>query len=290
VNLLKAIPPPGLVLLAIVAIQVGAALAFYLFDSLGANGTVSTRIVISALVLALLARDNIRTFGATFRTYWLLLLAFGVCLAAMNIFFFQALARIPLSTVVAIDFMGPLGVAVFTSRRLSHFAWIALAVIGIALLSPLTGVQLDIIGVAFAACAGMCWALFIILASRVGKCVPGNDGLAIAMIVAAIVMIPFALPVVSTFAANPLLILAIFGVALLSTVIPMSLEFEALKHLPARTYGILVSLEPGVAAIVGAVLLGERLNFQGIIAITCVIVAAIGITASDSKNATQGVS
>ncbi|MFT6308839.1 MAG: inner membrane transporter RhtA [Halioglobus sp.] len=278
---LKAIPPPGLVLIAIVAIQVGAALAAHLFPTLGAVGTVAIRIIISAFVLVFFARSRIQTFTQTFRENWRLLLGFGLCLAAMNVFFYQAIARIPLATTVAIEFMGPLGVAVLNSKKMSHFAWIALAAIGIALFSPLTGVDLDMVGVMFALMAGIGWALFIVIASRVGQRIPGSDGLAIAMVIAAIVMIPFAIPVLPILVFNPLILFAAIGVALLSTTIPMTLEFEALKHLPARTYGVLVSLEPGVAATVGALLLGERMGVQGMIAVSCVVVAAIGITVTD---------
>jgi inner membrane transporter RhtA len=281
VTFLKAIPPPGLVLIAIVAIQVGAALAAHLFPTLGAVGTVAIRIIISAFVLVFFARSRIQTFTQTFRENWRLLLGFGLCLAAMNVFFYQAIARIPLATTVAIEFMGPLGVAVLNSKKMSHFAWIALAAIGIALLSPLTGVDLDMVGVMFALMAGIGWALFIVIASRVGQRIPGSDGLAIAMVIAAIVMIPFAIPVLPILVFNPLILFAALGVALLSTTIPMTLEFEALKHLPARTYGVLVSLEPGVAATVGALLLGERMGVQGMIAVSCVVVAAIGITVTD---------
>jgi inner membrane transporter RhtA len=281
VTFLKAIPPPGLVLIAIVAIQVGAALAAHLFPTLGAVGTVAIRIIISAFVLVFFARSRIQTFTQTFRENWRLLLGFGLCLAAMNVFFYQAIARIPLATTVAIEFMGPLGVAVLNSKKMSHFAWIALAAIGIALLSPLTGVDLDMVGVMFALMAGIGWALFIVIASRVGQRIPGSDGLAIAMVIAAIVMIPFAIPVLPILVFNPLILFAAIGVALLSTTIPMTLEFEALKHLPARTYGVLVSLEPGVAATVGALLLGERMGVQGMIAVSCVVVAAIGITVTD---------
>jgi inner membrane transporter RhtA len=281
VTFLKAIPPPGLVLIAIVAIQVGAALAAHLFPTLGAVGTVAIRIIISAFVLVFFARSRIQTFTQTFRENWRLLLGFGLCLAAMNVFFYQAIARIPLATTVAIEFMGPLGVAVLNSKKMSHFAWIALAAIGIALFSPLTGVDLDMVGVMFALMAGIGWALFIVIASRVGQRIPGSDGLAIAMVIAAIVMIPFAIPVLPILVFNPLILFAAIGVALLSTTIPMTLEFEALKHLPARTYGVLVSLEPGVAATVGALLLGERMGVQGMIAVSCVVVAAIGITVTD---------
>jgi inner membrane transporter RhtA len=284
VTFFSVIPPPGLVLLAIVAIQLGAALAAHLFPILGPNGTVAIRILISAFVLVFFARNRIFTFAHTFRENWALLLGFGLCLASMNIFFYQAIARIPLGTTVAIEFMGPLGVAVLNSRKLSHFAWITLAAVGIALLSPLTGVKLDMMGVMFALLAGLGWALFIIIAGHVGKQIPGSDGLAIAMVIAAIVMIPFAIPAIPTLVFNPLILLAAIVVALLSTTIPMTFEFEALKHLPARTYGVLVSLEPGVAAMVGALLLGERMGAQGMVAVACVVVAAIGITVTDNKS------
>ena len=278
------VPPPALVLLAIVAIQVGAALAAHLFPILGASATVAIRLIISALVLGFFARHRLKTFGPTFHAHAPILIGLGLCLVSMNLFFYQALARIPLGATVAIEFLGPLGLAVLTSRKASHFAWIALAGLGIALLSPLTGVNLDMLGVFFALLAGLGWALFVVLAGRVGKLIPGSDGLAIAMIVAAITMIPLALPVASTLFFNPLILLAVIAVALLSTTIPMTLEFEALKHLPARNYGILVSLEPAVAAIVGALLLGERIGIQGLVAVSCVVIAAIGITLSDNQS------
>lgn len=152
----------------------------------------------------------------------------------MNFFFYQAIARIPLGAAVAFEFIGPLSVAVLASRRLIHFAWVTLAALGIVLLSPFTGAELDSLGIMFALLAGTAWAFFIILARRAGDRVSGNDGLAIGMIIAAISMIPFAVPVV-----------------------------------------------PVVAALVGALLLGERLGVQGMIAVACVVVAAIGITVTD---------
>jgi len=277
-------PPPGLLLLSIVSIQVGAALATHLFPILGAAGTVAMRIIFSALLLGLAARSRLRTFTQTFVSHWGLLLLFGLCLAAMNFFFYQAIARIPLGAAVAFEFVGPLSVAALTSRRLSHFAWIALAALGIALLSPLSGVDLDPIGITFALLAGIGWALFIVLAARVGNRIPGNDGLVMGMAVAALLMIPFAAPVVTTLVSKPLVLLAALGVALLSTTIPFSLEFEALKRMPPRTYGVLVSLEPGVAVVVGLLVLGERIGLQGTVAVACVVVAAIGITVSDRRS------
>jgi len=281
---INAIPPPGLVLLSIVAIQIGAAIAINLFPVIGANGTVAVRIIISALLLGIAARSGLRALCQTFVRHWQLLTVFGLCVAAMNLFFYQSIARIPLGAAVAFEFIGPLGVAAFASRRLSHFGWIALAAVGIVLLSPLSGLELDPLGICFALLAGAGWGLFIILAGRVGTRVPGNDGLAIGMAVAAITMIPFAAPVVGELVLNPIILLAAFGVALLSTTIPFTLEFEALKRLSPRNYGILVSLEPAVAAMVGAWLLEERIGLQGMIAVTCVVIAAIGITLSDNHD------
>ena len=283
-SLMDVIPPPGLVLLAIISIQVGAAIAKQLFPVLGAQGTVAIRIIFSAILLLLVARGRVRSYGQTFAENWGLLLIFGLCMAVMNFFFYMAIARIPLGTAVAIEFIGPLGVAVASSRRVSHFAWVALAAIGIALMSPLSGVNLDKLGVLFALLAGVGWALFIILAARLGERVPGNDGLTIGMVIAAIIMIPFAVPVVSDLFFDPLILLACFGVALLSTTIPLTLEYAALKRIPKRTYGVLVSVEPAVAAMAGVLLLGELLDLQGMIAIACVVIAAIGITISDGRS------
>ena len=282
-SLLDAIPPAALVLFAITSVQVGAAIAKHLFPVLGAQGTVAIRIIISALLLVLAARGRVKSYARIFVRNWKLLLTFGACMAAMNFFFYMAIARIPLGTAVAIEFIGPLGVAVFTSRRLIHFVWVALAAIGIILLSPLSGVNLDTLGIVFALLAGLGWACFIIFAAQLGERVSGNDGLTIGMLIAAVVMIPFAVPVIPELIADPLILLAGFGVAVLSTTIPLTLEYAALKRMPKRNYGVLVSAEPAVAAIAGVLLLGEYLGFQGMFAIACVVVAAIGITISDGR-------
>ena len=283
-TLLDTMSPVGLVLFAIISIQVGAAIAKHLFPVLGAQGTVAIRIIISALLLVLAARGRVKTFARLFATNRRILLIFGLCVATMNFFFYMAIARIPLGTAVAIEFIGPLSVAVFNSRRLSHFAWVALAAIGIVLLSPLSGINLDTLGILFALLAGACWASFIILAARLGARMSGNDGLTIGMVIAAIIMIPFAVPVIPDLIFNPHILLMSFGVALLSTTVPLTLEYTALKRIPSRTYGVLVSVEPAVAALAGAVLLGEYLGLQGIVAITCVVVAAMGITYSDGRS------
>ena len=282
-SMMNAIPPQGLLLLSIISLQVGAGLAVHLFPVLGAEGTVAVRIIFSAFLLAIVARTRIQTFVQIFTSNWRILLVFGLCIAAMNLFFYLAIARIPLGAAVAIEFIGPLGVAAFTSRRMIHFAWVALAALGIVLLSPLSGQDLDFPGMIFALLAGGGWALFIVLAGRVGNRVSGNDGLAIGMAIAAITMIPFATPVLGDLVSNPLILLAAFAVAILSTTIPFTLEFVALKRISARHYGVLVSVEPAVAAMVGVLMLGERIGIQGGVAVTCVVIAAIGITVSDGQ-------
>jgi inner membrane transporter RhtA len=280
---LNGAPAPALVLLAITAMQMGAGLAKQLFPALGADGTVAVRVVVSALMLLLICRSRITFFAQALRQHWRVLTLFGLAIAAMNFFFYQALARIPLGAAVAIEFVGPLGLAALTSRRVSHFAWVGLAALGIFLMSPLSGVELDSIGIAFALLAGLFWATFAGMAGKVSRLVSGHDGLVLGMGVAALALLPVGIPVVGTLVTDPMLLAAGVGVALLSTTIPFLFEFEALKRIPARTYGVLVSVEPGVAALIGALWLNEKLGLQSMIAIGLVVVAAIGISASDQK-------
>ena len=282
-RLMGSIPPTGLLLLAIVSIQLGAAIATNLFPVLGSEGTVAIRIIISALLLGLAARGRARKFASLFVRDWGLLLTYGLCIAVMNFFFYKAISLIPLGAAVAIEFVGPLGVAAWASHRPGHFACVGLAGLGIVLLSPLAGVDLDVLGIVYALMAGAGWACFVLLTRRVSLRVSGNDGLAIGMAIAAISMIPFAVPVASDLVSNPVVLLTALGVALLSTTLPFTLEFEALKRLSNRAYGIIVSAEPAVAAMIGALLLGERIGVQGMLAVACVVGAAIGITVTDGR-------
>lgn len=280
---LAGMPPALLVLLAVLSLQLGAGLATQLFPLLGAQGTVALRIILSAVLLALAAGGAALSFHRAFWQNWRILTLFGVCVASMNMLFYLAIDRIPLGAAVACEFVGPLTVAALNSRKLRHFGWILLAAAGIVLISPVSGTDLDTVGVLYALLAGVGWAMFIVLARRVGTLMPGNDGLAIGMIIAALLMIPFLVPVTSQLLVSPLLLVAGLGVALLSTTIPFVLEFAALKRLPARTYGVLVSIEPGVAALVGVALLGERPGLQEIFAIACIIVAAVGMSVFEDQ-------
>lgn len=276
-------PAPALILLAITAMQLGAGLAKHLFPALGAQGTVAVRVAFSAVFLLYLGRSRLAFLGPAFVANWRLLTLFGLAIAGMNFFFYQALARIPLGTAVAIEFIGPLGLAAITSRRASHFAWVALAAAGIFLMSPLSGVALDTRGMLFALLAGVFWATFAGLAGRVGQKTDGHDGLILAMTVAALTLLPMGMPIATQLVSSPTLLAAGVGVAILSTTIPFLLEFEALKRIPARTYGILVSVEPAVATLIGMIWLNEFLGWQSLAGIVCVVIAATAISLADRQ-------
>ena len=277
-------PPHLMILLAVVTIQLGAAVSIHLFPVIGVEGTVAVRITFSAIILGLFVRRSPQVLISAFFRHWQLLLIFGLCLAMMNFFFYKAIERIPLGVAVAVEFAGPLSVSAFTSKKRSHLAWVALAAAGILLLTPLSGAELDWLGVVFAACSGVGWGTFAVLSRRVSARLNNNDGLVIGMSLAALVMTPFVIPAIPVLIVQPKFLLVGFAVALLSTAIPFLLEFKALKRLSAATYGVLVSVEPAVAALVGAVLLSERIGLRGLCAVICVVVAAIGVTASDMRD------
>jgi len=276
-----AVPPPGLLLISIVSIQLGAAVAVNLFPVLGPVGTTFLRLAFAAVLLVVATRHTINR--STARHAGMLLL-YGTILAVMNLSFYGAIARIPLGIAVAIEFVGPLGLAAATSRRFRDFAWIGLAVLGIALLTPEIGSALDPLGVALAGAAGLCWAGFAVMSQRVGRAVPGSSGLAIGSVVAALVVLPVELAAGGLPNLDLGLLVAALAVAVLSTALPWSLEFEALKRMSARAYGIVVTLEPAVAAMVGALLLGQAIGVQGLLAVACVTIAALGVTISDRRD------
>lgn len=271
----KTVPPTSLVLFSMISVQVGAAFAKHLFDALGPAGTVFLRTGFAALVLTLLWRP--RAGGHT-RQQYLAVALFGFGIALMNLSFYLALARIPLGAAVTLEFIGPLGVAIAGSRRWVDLIWVAAAALGVVLLSPIGGnsLALDPLGILLALGAGVLWAAYIISSERVGRFFPGGNGLALAMCVGSVVLLPF-----GVLSAGPALLnlgsLAIgFGVSMLSSAIPYSLELEALRRLPSATFGILMSLEPAIAALVGVLLLGETPNVRELIAVALVVMAAGG--------------
>lgn len=269
------VPPPLMVVLAIVSIQVGAALAVNLFPVLGPAGTVFWRVALSSLILIAIVRPE---FKASVWEHRGVLLPYGIALGGMNWAFYESIARIPLGIAVTIEFMGPLAVAVFTSRRRIDLVWLALAITGLLALTPKLGTQLDPVGVMLAIAAGIGWGSFVILSKRVSSALPGDSGLVYGTIIASVALFPFAASSAGAVFDDVWLVGAIIVVALLSTTIPFYLEFAALKKLTAQTYGVLVTLEPAVAALVGAVMLREVLGIESIAAVVCVTIAAAGAT------------
>jgi inner membrane transporter RhtA len=261
------------VLLSIFSVQLGAALAKNLFPAIGSGGTVFLRVGLASLVLLLVWRPPLRTYT---RTHYGLVLLFGLNIAVMNAAFYAAIARIPLGIAVTLEFVGPLGVAVATSRQRRDLLWAGLAGGGVLLLAPIGNMTIDPLGVGLALLAGGCWAAYILLNVRVGRTFVGGTGLAMSMSVAAVALIPLGVVSGGGMLLDPRILLIGCGVAVLSTIIPFSLELEALRLLPARVFGVLMSLEPAIAALVGWVVLKETVSFRALVALTLIMVASGG--------------
>jgi inner membrane transporter RhtA len=267
------VPPTLLVLLAIASVQIGAAFAKSLFDDVGPGGAVFLRVLFAAIVLVLIWRP--RLSGQTRRDISLAVL-FGLVLAGMNLAFYSALDRIPLGIATTLEFVGPLGVAVFASRRPLDLVWVGLAAAGIVLLSGFGGDRLDGLGVALALLAGGLWAAYILVSARVGQAFPGGAGLALAMVVATVPLAPVGIAAAGDELLVPWILAAGAAVGILSSAIPYALELEALRRLPVGVFGVLMSLEPAVAALAGFVVLGERLAAREVVAILLVVAGSAG--------------
>jgi inner membrane transporter RhtA len=265
----------GLVVTAVASLQFGAGFAATLFDDLGPAGAAFLRLAIAAVVLLAIWRPRVRGRPASELR---LAVLFGLTLGAMNVAIYSSFDRIPLGIAVTIEFVGPLGVAVAGSRRALDGLWVVLAAAGIVMLADGggTGGGLDALGVVFALAAGVAWAAYIVLSQRTGQVWPGASGLAVAMVVGALLAAPLGIAQAGANLFDPGLLAAAAAVALASSVIPYSLELEALRRLPARVFGILMSLEPAVAALAGLVVLGQALALRDWLAIVLVIVASAG--------------
>lgn len=262
-----------------VSIQAGASIAKHLFADLGVEGTTFLRIGFASLMLSAIWKPWRRKVrGAE----WRAILPYGVSLGTMNLLFYLALSRIPLGIAVAIEFTGPLAVAIYLSRKPLDFVWAAFALAGILLVMPVTlGAQaLDPLGVVLALGAGVCWALYIVYGKRAGTSIHAGVVSSLGMFVAALVVAPFGIFVAGDslfqFQFWPLAL----AVALLSSAIPYSLEMVALKKLSSKHFGILLSLEPALGAVSGFLILGEVLTGLQWIAICCVVVACVGSSAT----------
>ena len=270
-------PPPQLLLFgSIASVQFGSAFADKLFGQAGPGGVVLLRLALSALFLLAISRPSLR--GRT-RADLGAVIAFGLVLGAMNWSFYEALNRLPLGVAVTIEFVGPLAVAVGGSRRALDLIWVVLAGGGVALLA-LRGDHHDIsgLGVLLALVAGTCWAAYILLSKRVGASFAALDGLAIALGVGTLFVIPAGIVEGGTALGHPGVLAGGLAVALLSSLIPYSLEIVALRRLTASTFGLLMSLEPAVAALAGVIVLSQHLTGVLLVALVMVVTASVGTT------------
>jgi inner membrane transporter RhtA len=266
----------ALVVVAIATLQVGAAFAVTLFDELGPAGASLLRLGIAAVVLWAWWRPRLRGHP---REDLGLAVAFGLALGTMNWAIYEAMDRIPLGVAVTIEFAGPLGVAVALSRRALDLLWVALAAAGILLLTnPFGASDLDPAGIGLALLAAAAWGAYIPISARTGQVFPGGAGLAIAMVVGALLVAPAGIASGGSRLLEPELLAAGAAVALASSVIPYSLELESLRRIPTRVFGVLMSLEPAVAALAGFVVLEQALGAVDLLAIALVVLASAGAT------------
>jgi inner membrane transporter RhtA len=272
-------PAPFLVVGAVVSVQVGGALATHVISDVGAAGATALRLMFAAAVLVAIWRPRVS------RSALPLLALFGLTLGAMNLLFYEALARAPLGVVVTVEFLGPLGVAVAGSRRPRDGAVVALAGVGILLLARGGGPE-SVVGIVLAALAGACWAGYILVSAAVGRRHSGTAPLAVAMSLGALLVLPFGAG--QAIHADTHSVLLAAAVALLSSVLPYTLELEALRRLPARMFGVLMSMEPAVAALAGLVILSQQLSARQWAGIGCVVIACATVTIS-RRRAPAGV-
>jgi inner membrane transporter RhtA len=269
------VPAPGLVLCAIVSVQVGSAVARRLFDDLGASGVTLLRLGLSALLLLVVLRPRVRRWT---RQAWFAAGLLGGAMACMNLVFYLSLRTVPLGVAVTVEFVGPLLLALVQTRRLVDLLWALLAAAGVVLLGFSPAADIPLTGLVLAFVAGLFWAGYILASAHVGQVLPGIDGLAVALGIAALLVLPFGIGGASAVVDKPGLLVAGAAVALLSSVIPYGLELSALRRLPTRVFGILMSAEPAAAAVSGLLVLGQKLHLRELAALALVSLASAGIT------------
>jgi len=275
------VPAPLLALTAMLSVQIGAAVAKTRFDEVGSVGAATLRLVIGAVVLALVVRPRVRHWT---RAQWLAAVLLGLALGGMNLFIYVAFATIPIGVAVTIEFLGPLTLSLAHTRRWRDAVWAALALAGVVLLGVGPSAIGDVGGVVAAVLAAACWAAYIVMNRRVGAAIPGIDGLAVSMLVAMVVALPFGLrPAVAGVAGDPTLLVVFAVVGLLSSVLPYALEMSALRRMPTRVFGVLQSLGPAIAALAGLVVLREALSVLEVVALVCVTAASAGVTLTSRR-------
>ncbi|MFE3146438.1 MULTISPECIES: DMT family transporter [unclassified Streptomyces] len=275
-----ALAPVALVVAGGLSVQFGSAVAVLLMPKAGALGVVTLRLAVAALVMLVVCRPTLRGHS---RADWGTVLAFGLAMGGMNTLFYQAADRIPLGAAVTLEVLGPLALSVFASRRLVNVVWAGLALGGVVLLGGGGFDRLDPVGAAYALGAGAMWATYIVFSARTGRRFPQADGLALALVVAALLSLPLGI----MESGSKLLVPSTLGlgaaVALLSSVLPYTLELMALRRLPAPTFAILMSLEPAIAATAGFLILDQALTTTDALAIALVIGASMGAVRSQTR-------
>jgi inner membrane transporter RhtA len=279
-GLIARTPSAGLVVGAIASVQFGSAIAATLFAQVGPAGSVLLRLVSATIVLMAVWRPRIR--GRSRRELGLAAL-FGLVLAAMNLSFYAAIHRIPLGIAVSIEFVGPLGVAVAGSRRKLDFLWVGLAAAGILALTNGNGHGVDALGVILALTAGAMWATYILVNARVGQAFPGGTGLALAMCVAAVLVLPAGIAAGGSHLLDPRSLELGAAVGMLSSAIPYTFEMEALRRIAAPVFGVLMSIEPAMAALAGFIVLGQGLGIRALLGIALVVAASVGASLRAGK-------
>lgn len=270
--------PVALVLGAVVSVQFGGALAATLIPIVGVAGSVALRLAFAVVVMLAVARPRLRGYRAS---DWAMVAAFGVALAGMNAAFYASLTRLPLGVAVTIEFIGPLVLSASSSRRKRDIGAVVLAAGGVVLIAEIAQVEwaeLDVVGILLALLAGAFWAAYIVLSGRVGARFPRLDGLALALVVAAVLVTPFGILNSDGALFTPDALSRGLGIALLSSVLPYSLELLALRRLSTQVFGILLSLEPAVAAIAGFLVLDQRLAGLQLVGMACVVCASASVT------------
>jgi inner membrane transporter RhtA len=276
-------------MVSLITLCAGTSLAKGLFPFVGAEGTTTYRLVFSTLLLM--------AFWRPWRRAWTwadvpILVLFGATLGLMNLLFYNAIKTVPFGLAIAVEFTGPLAVALWSSKKPLDFVWIVLAVAGMGLILPLGNASgadmqaaaIDPVGIAYALGAGACWAVYIVVGQRVADRI-GAFATPMGMLVAALLVTPVGISVAGSSLLNPEWMLAGLGIALLSSAIPYSLEMYSLKHLPKQTFSILLSLEPAVGALAGWLVLSEQLSTQQLCAIGLIMAASMGsaMTAGQRK-------
>lgn len=260
---------------AIASVQTGSAVARTLFDDLGAAGVTLLRLVLSAAVLVAVLRPKVGTWSAR---QWQAAGLLGGAMAGMNLVFYLSLRTVPLGVAVTVEFVGPLLLALAQTRRAVDLLWALLAASGVVLLGVDTTSGIPVSGLALALVAGLFWAGYILASARVGAVLPGLDGLSVALCVAAVLVLPFGAGGASAVLDRPELLLGGLAVAVLSSLVPYGLELTALRRMPTRVFGILMSLEPAAAALAGLVVLSQALGAREVVALALVSLASLGVT------------